>query len=600
MIRYLFQIVLFSIVITASTPVLGQTTRWQQRVKYSMDVKMDAAKNQYTGTQKLVYFNHSPDTLDRIFYHLYNNAFQPGSMMDERSQTILDPDRRVKDRISKLNPSEIGYLHIKGLLQDGVPVQKSEEVETIQEVVLAKPILPGDSTVLELSFQGQVPVQIRRSGRDNAENIRFSMAQWYPKLCEYDYMGWHANPYVGREFHGVWGDFDVTIHIAKEFTVAATGYLQFPNLVGHGYENKKIRKKRKQKNKVMQTWRFIAPNVHDFVWAADPNYKHTRFQVEGGPELHFFYVEDSSTKAWEALPAYVAKAFTTMNARFGKYPYKSYSVVQAGDGGMEYPMATLVTGKRKLRSLVGVATHELIHSWFQGVLAFNESLYSWMDEGFTSYATHEVTAELFPGGLLARTHLNSYLGYYDLLENGVPEPMTTHADHYQTNRGYATNAYSRGAITLHQLSYVIGQDVFDRGMRAFFDKWKFRHPNVNDFKRVMEKTSGLELDWYFEYWINTIHSIDYSVVDFDEKNGKATVELRRFGNMPMPIEMVVTLLNGKKVEYYMPLQMMRGEKVAEVTDRQRIVLKDWPWTHRVYTIELDMALSEIETFKIDP
>ena len=207
--------------------------RWQQRVKYNMNIDVDVNTNRFTGTQKLEYTNNSSDKLNRVFYHLYWNAFQPNSMMDVRSQELgkvlingrPNWDARVKDRISKLKPDEIGYQKIRSLKMNGVP-QSFKYHETILEVNLTKPILPKSKVVFEMEFETQVPIQIRRSGRDNAEGIKYSMSQWYPKMCEYDYAGWHPTPYIAREFYGVWGDYDVTIKINKKYKLAGTGVLQ--------------------------------------------------------------------------------------------------------------------------------------------------------------------------------------------------------------------------------------------------------------------------------------------------------------------------------------------------------------------------------------
>src|SRR5690606_4120022 len=322
----------------------AQTDRWQQRVEYNMEIEMDVNNHQFSGKQHLVYYNNSPDTLHKVYYHLFLNAFQPNSMMDVRSRTIADPDTRVASRIQHLTSEEIGYQKITKLQQDGKSVQ-FEEDGTILDVTLNKPILPNSKTVFEMEFQAQVPLQIRRTGRDNAEGIAYSMAQWYPKMVEYDYEGWHANPYVGREFHGVWGDYDVKISIAPEYIIGATGYLQNPNDIGHGYSSREVNH---EKNKKKLTWHFKAPNVHDFAWGADPDYTHTTAQVPNGPTLHFFYQTDTLAQNWERLPEFTVKAFQYMSANFGEYPYDQYSVIQGGDGGMEYPMATLITGHRSL------------------------------------------------------------------------------------------------------------------------------------------------------------------------------------------------------------------------------------------------------------
>ena len=227
---------------------------WQQEVDYVMDIRMDVKTYRYDGIQQLRYTNHSPDTLSKVFYHLYFNAFQPDSEMDVRSRTIKDPDSRVGDRISKkLSADEIGFLHVNDLVQDGKAVAYAEE-ETILVVELATPLLPGDSTVFNMVFEGQVPVQIRRSGRNNKEGVDLSMTQWYPKMVEYDKDGWHPNFYIGREFHGVWGDFDVSITIDRDYVIGGTGYLQNPKEIGHGYAKKDKKTTAKTLGVLLRLW----------------------------------------------------------------------------------------------------------------------------------------------------------------------------------------------------------------------------------------------------------------------------------------------------------------------------------------------------------
>ena len=227
-----------AILILLSSLVSAQSSKyWQQHVNYTMDIDVDVTTFQYKGKQKLVYTNNSPDQLKNVYYHLYFNAFQPNSQMDIRSRNIKDPDKRVGDGIYSLTPEEIGYIKVKSLKQNGKKVQ-FKTVGTILEVVLNKPIQSGQKATFEMEFDAQVPVQIRRSGRNNKEGVALSMTQWYPKMAEYDFEGWHTPPYIGREFHGVWGNFDVTLHIDKNYVVGGSGYLQNPQEVGHGYEDK--------------------------------------------------------------------------------------------------------------------------------------------------------------------------------------------------------------------------------------------------------------------------------------------------------------------------------------------------------------------------
>jgi hypothetical protein len=572
-------------------PLSAQPDRWQQRAKYEMDIQFDVNKHQYSGTQKLVYTNNSPDTLTKVFYHLYLNAFQPGSQMDVRSRTISDPDARVKDRISKLSPTEIGYEKILSLKQNGKPL-KYQVVGTILEVTLVEKILPKTQHTFDLQFEAQVPVQIRRTGRDNNEGIDYSMAQWYPKMCEYDYEGWHANPYIAREFYGIWGDFDVKITMDASYVIAATGYLQNPDKIGHGYGKKEVKHKAGSK----LTWHFVAPEVHDFVWAADPDYKHDVVKVDDNLDLHFFYQADSMN-VWKEMEPMAVKAFKVMNEKFGRYPYKQYSIIQGGDGGMEYPMATLITGRLNLRSLVSVTVHESIHSWFQMILGSNESKYGWMDEGFTTYAQNIVMAELFPSK--AAPQQGSTASYIALAKSGIEEPLTTHADHFNTNKAYSIASYSKGSVFLNQLGYIIGEDKLGKVMKRYFSEWKFKHPNPTDFKRIAEKESGLELDWYWENFVGTIKTIDYGIKEVVSASAKTEVVLERIGQMPMPLDVVISYKDGSFENFYIPMEIMRGEK-SENLYTKTTLLSDWGWTYPEYTFTIDKNLNDIERIVIDP
>ena len=582
----------------------AQPERWQQRVNYEMNIDMDAAKNQYHGTQRLAYTNNSPDTLDKVFYHLYFNAFQPGSMMDMRSRNIVDPDGRVADRISKLKPEEQGWIKVNTLKHNGKPV-KFEMSETILEVTLSEPILPGSTTIFEMEWDAQVPLQIRRSGRDNREGVRFSMTQWYPKLCEYDYQGWHSNPYIGREFYGVWGDYDVKISIDKNYLVAAGGYLQNPQEIGYGYEAAGQTVNRPAGDKL--TWHFKTPNVHDFAWAADPDYTHTKINADDGTVMHFVWQKGKGyDEAWEKMPAILNRARTIMNEHFGKYPYREYYFIQGGDGGMEYPLATLILGNRRLGSLLGTAIHEQLHSWYQMVLGSNESLYAWMDEGFTSYAETIVNNELAREGLLPgetaeeNPFAGTYSAYARLATSGREEPLTTHADHFQTNFAYSLAAYVKGSVFLNQLEYIIGKQAFDKGLLRYFDTWKFKHPNANDVIRVFEKQSDLELDWYKEDWVNTTNTIDYGVDTVFAEGRKSTkVVIGRKGLMAMPLDIVVTYDNGEKELFYAPLESMRGEKPAENT-MKRTVLPDHRWVDPTYEFVIPEREKNVVKIEIDP
>ncbi len=610
-------------------PVIAfaQPERWQQHVKYKMKIDMDVNTNQFKGKQKLEYTNNSPNVLNKLFYHLYFNAFQPGSSMDIRSQELgqiitrgrQDWDDRVKSRISKLAENEIGYQKIVSLKINGVP-QPFKYHETILEVNCTQSILPKTTVVIEMDFEAQVPLQIRRSGRDNPKTgVRYSMSQWYPKLCEYDYEGWHPTPYIAREFYGVWGDFDVTINIDKTYKLGGTGVLVNAAEIGWGYDAPGSELKATTKEK--RSWHFVGNNIHDFVWAADPDYKHLVRKV-GNTVLHVIYNYKENNKendlAWNTVADAAVTVLPFIEKNFGKYPYPQYSFIQGGDGGMEYPMATLLSDP-------GLSTvfHEWMHSWYQMMLATNESLYAWMDEGFTSYAEDLILKfynkksslqdlrEMLVKNPTSKNlreavditpedHSSSYYSYYALVKSGFEEPMTTHSDHYNSNYAYTTAAYAKGEVFMEQLGYIVGAVARDKILLEYYNKWRFKHPNVNDFIRVAEDVSGIQLDWYREYWVNTTKTIDYKIDSMWEENGTSKMRLKRTGHMPMPIDLQLTFNDGSTAMFYIPLNLMFGNKPNENNTQKREVMEAWKWTHPTYVVEMKRKLTDIKKVEIDP
>ena len=605
------KIFLFSLFTLSCGNLLAQnSTYWQQHANYKMDVVMDVKNYQYKGTQELVYTNNSADTLKRVFYHLFNNAFQPGSEMDARLQSIKDPDKRMVDtlkihgkaivesRIKNLKPNEIGYLKISNFKQDG-RIAQTKVAGTILEVTLAKPILPHSKTTFTLDFDGQVPAQIRRSGRNNAEGVEFSMAQWYPKIAEFDFEGWHADPYIGREFHGVWGDFDVKITIDKEYVLGGSGYLQNKNEIGHGYQDKGVKVVLPKETKTL-TWHFVAPMVHDFTWAADKEYLHDIVKGPNNVDLHFLYKNNPKIiDNWKALQPKMVAIMDFYNKTVGEYPYQQYSFIQGGDGGMEYAMCTLMLGDKKFDEILGTAAHELGHSWFQHILASNETKHPWMDEGFTSYIEDLAMNEIAEKKK-ENPFESTYKSYYKLVESGKEQPQTTQGDRYNENKPYSISSYSKGEIFLSQLEYLIGKDNVSKTLKKYFQEFKFKHPTPNDIKRTAERVSGANLDWYLTDWTKTTNTIDYGIKEVKENDGKTMVSLERIGKMPMPIDVLVDYADGTKESFYIPLRMMNFEKANPNPTIKRTVLSDWTWAHPTYTFWVDSNTKTIKKISIDP
>ncbi len=297
---------------------------------------------------------------------------------------------------------------------------------------------------------------------------------------------------------------------------------------------------------------------------------------------------------WDSVLELAAKAIPYMDKAYGEYPYKQYSFIQGGDGGMEYPMATLLKGAG-----TGVVIHEWMHSWYQMMLGTNESLYAWMDEGFTSFAESNVQNYL-KGNIDSFPHQDAYNSYIALSKSDYNEPLTTHADHYATNSAYSINAYSKGEVFMEQLGYIVGASVRDSILLKYFNTWKYKHPQLNDLIRIAEKTSGIQLDWYKDFFVNTNKTIDYGIDSLWDEGGKMQIRFRNNGTMPMPLDIDLLFKDGSRETVYIPQYLMFGEKSNEEPAIKRTVGSPWKWTHPTYTISIDRKLLDLKKIEIDP
>jgi len=314
--------------------------------------------------------------------------------------------------------------------------------------------------------------------------------------------------------------------------------------------------------------------------------------------VHFFYKSDSKyVNLWQEFQPNSVEFLKFFSETIGKYPYDQYSIIMAGDGGMEYAMCTFIdgVGHPTLYSLYSVTSHEIAHTWFQFLIATNESKHSWMDEGFTSYIDDVALNVVLEQGK-ALPNAGAYKDYFRWVATGLEEPMTTHADRFKYNTGYGMSAYDKGSIFLSQLQYVIGKENFDNTLKKYFDDWSFKHPKPNDFIRSAEKVSGLELDWYLLDWAQSTMTIDYSVNSLYGLDNKTRIVLKRIGQMGMPIDLRIKLKSGETLDYNIPMTKMRGSKPLQSST----LLKSWSWAKPYYEVWLDVDSKNISKITIDP
>ncbi len=559
----------------------------------TIDVVINDFTYHYYGRSTTGFVNQSGDTLHQLFYHAYFNAFRKGSALEAGAEEQGAP--AIAERIRRLDSHQEGSLDIDSCTVNGQQAA-TQRTGTIVRIDLPRPLPPGERISVSFSFAGRIPWIVRRAGRNNIDNIRYSMAQWYPKLCQYDEHGWHNNQYLFREFYGVFSSYDVRITLPARYVVGATGTLQNPGEVGHGYQYTRdtiVQPSQQNLSKdSMLTWHFRADNVHDFAWVADENYTH-EIAVHGSTVIHVLH-DSSVAEAWAPVALWCKRALDACGALLGSYPYASFTCAQAGDGGMEYPQLIMIQ-HRERNALLHVVVHEIVHQWFYGLVASNETQHAWLDEGFTEYLEHRITTEHFPEEpprtrpLLQRlliperpVAIATELTYFNVVRTGLDEPLSTPHDRF-SDYGVSWIVYDKGMAFLRQLEYSFGRKALDSCLQRYARLWRYGHPYPRDFEKICEDVFGQRMDDIFDTFINTTHLPDYeitSMVDTRSSSGmySTTIELKKNSIAHVPLTLYARLDNDQWITHRIPSDISYNPNDTTTAP--------WLWPYPSYTAEL--------------
>lgn len=566
---------------------------WQQDVNYRIQVDLDDKNHQLQGDLSLQYTNNSPDELDEVYFHLYWNAFQPGSMLSNMANIPTKfRDRAIGDKVENYASNEYGEQIIQSLTLNGEPISFVVD-QTILHGKLPSSIAPGQTVTFHMNYTTRIPLLVERAGRNNPEGIAYTFTQWYPKMVVYDTDGWHPDIYVAREFFGDFGNFQVDITAPASYMIGGSGVLQNPDEIGHGYSPAPIKFKKKDRI----TWRFKAEKVHDFAWVADQELQHDIRVTASGLPVHFFYQNDTASSkhmASEKLQSDVEAYFAFMHQRFGSYDWPQFSVIQGGEGAMEYPMATIMQVHGSYDGLLGTIIHEASHMWFYGMLGTDEQRYYWMDEGFTSFAEDEAM-NVVSGKNYPNAHLG-YLGRYGrVAHEDWMEPASTLANYFDGKFPYQMAAYMKGSLFLVQLRGIVGEEAFWSTMQRYKNEWAFKHPRPENFLRIAEQESGMILDWYMNQWIETNKVPDVAIDSVYTTGGNLTnIQLSRKGSLALPVDVDVILKNKTVLHYTVPLAAMFGSKPGKA------LVGPWNYTQKTFTFQVEVPAEQIERVVVDP
>lgn len=579
---------------------------WQQEVSYQISVSLNESQKLLNGHQILYYHNNSPDTLRKIYFHLYQNAFRKGSYPDQRMRS------EGNYRLANLKPEEEGYcrvFYIKG--EKGVELPTYVD-NTIMAVDLKQPLLPGKTVRLEMDFTTKIG---KAAYRIKARNGQFVVTQWYPKVCVYDrHGGWHLDQHFGHEFYGEFGTFRVEITLPADFIVGATGILLnreevlpdslMKRLDIRNFKNKPVGEKATTIIHTgageTKTWKYLAENVHDFAWTADRTFRIGTAHWED--VTVYALARESKAALWQDAAEVGARTIRVYSEKIGRYPYPQMTIADV-DQGMEYPMIVMCGGKSPTYN--GLFYHEIGHNWFYGVIGSNETAYPLLDEGFTVFLTNLAEESLEDVVTFQKNRIGNrypqrfwpldpdfWAGtqrrYILFARTGFEQKVLTHSNRHPDRLSYRNSAYNKPASSLRALQGVLGDSIFFRVMRTYFRRWKFRHPYPEDFQRVAEEVSKRNLDWFFDQWWNRTGTCDYALTSLKNQrqpdgNYRVKIGLKRVGEIFMPVDLSVTLADGTERLFTIPVDEF-SKRVPGIT-----VLPKWyGWGNfnRRYTAEV--------------
>lgn len=587
---------------------------WQQKVDYEMDITLIDSAQQLTGFSKIRYTNNSPDTLDRIYMHLYPNAFQLNSV--KYREYIGNAGRAsrakyFKDRLDGFT-SKI-EIHDFNIAQKKKPILKEYSIDdTILKAILLQKLAPNESIRIDIRWTHHIGEMVERAGYYRGQ---YNMAQWYPKLVVYDQDGWHANVFHAEgEFYGEFGDFNVKFDLPKTFIIAASGIVTNGD---PGWESVKVDTSLdydiwidifdstyvEPDSTERRNVTFLAENVHDFAWVASRN-----FLYEGGKyeniDVHVLYDKDRGDKWTKVVLERSINAMAWLEEKFGEYPYPQVTTTdRMKPGGMEYPMLVM-----NGRDDEGLIVHEYGHIYFYGILANDEVDEAWLDEGFTTTQTTHYLMERYGNQGFDLSLYDDYEKFpkkYWPLENdlhsdqwrvirfmrsGHDENISRPSHLFNNGFAYGRNAYTKPALMLTELKYFLGDSVYYAALQHYYNKWKLKHVNEERFVEAVEEFTGQELDWFFDAWLHTTHHLDYGIKSFNKsqnKNGSWTIELGIdcIGKRFIPLLVETTFKDGTKDRRWWENHLWRYEDTFIYTvDKKPVKVTIDP---DVQTVDLD-------------
>lgn len=578
----------------------AQKPYWQQEVNYRIEVYLNDKKHTLSADEEMEYINHSPDVLNEIFIHLWPNAFK-----NKKTAFAKQQMENGGTRFFHAKDEELGYIDSLDFKVNGSKAILQYDADNcdIAKLILSTPLMPGEKIKISTPFHVKIPASFSRLGHIETS---YQLTQWYPKPAVYDATGWHPIPYLDQgEFYSEFGSYDVTIHLPENYVVGATGDLQTASEIAfldslaaatQKIESFSSEDSFPESSKKMKTICFKQDKVHDFAWFADKRFHVMKSQVEL-PVSHrmvttWVMFNNKTANVWKNGTDYVNDAIYYYSLWNGEYPYNQATAVDgalSAGGGMEYPTITIIGPVSGAKNLQEVIVHEVGHNWFYGILGSNERDHAWMDEGINSYNEKRYMRQQYPlsmnnvlGDKISFGKLNDYgtyngtsILYFLKKAQNSDQPIDIPSTTFSAIN-YGASVYGKTPLLFLYLEQYLGRSVFDSCMHAYFERWKFKHPQPKDIQQCFEEKSGKKLDWFFEGNLKSKTNMDFKVKDLKKKDSEIQLTYRIRSDMKEPLIIYTFDKEGKLLEKTITEPASSGVYTATLSakDAHKIVLND--------------------------
>lgn len=522
---------------------------WQQKADFEINVTLDDANQMISGTEKVTYFNRSPDELKYLWMQLDQNIFEKNSMSNLTETGGISETTSSSNLSRRLRKENFdGGFKIRKVRDASGKALSYSVNGTMMRIDLPAMLKPGAQITFVVEWSNKINEVRTLGGRSGYEyfstdaNYLYEMAQWYPRMAVYDDVnGWQHKQFLGSgEFALVFGDYKVSITAPADHVVGATGVLVNASQVLTKTQQERLTKAKsakrpvvvitqqeaeaneKSKSKENKTWVFEAKNVRDFAWVSSRKFIWDAMGVPVGANtvMAMSYYPKEGNPLWEKYSTEAVAHTLRVYSKFSiDYPYPVAISVNGPVGGMEYPMicfngprpeADGTYSERTKYGLISVVIHEVGHNFFPMIINSDERQWTWMDEGLNTFLQFLAEQEWEAGYPSRRGDPRDIVPYMSS-DPKMLEPIMTNSE---SIKNFGNNAYGKPATALNILrETILGRELFDYAFKEYSRRWAFKHPKPADFFRTMEDASGTDLDWFWRGWFYGIEPVDQELTE---------------------------------------------------------------------------------------